>query len=310
MDSAYAGTARVKEPHGDRRRALLSSHPELRELVGPAPITGSAILLLVSAQTAIAALVAQQSWWMIFGVAYTIGATANLGCWTLIHEASHNLVAKTSSGNRWWSFIANLPILVPAAAHFRFWHRHHHKRQGEAGWDVDLPMPIEVRIVGDSWFRKAVWLVLFMPLQVIRAHCAAVRPESDRWIWTNISTTLLYAAVLFWLAGPAAIAYLLLSSWSAIGLHPFGARCIQEHFTVRVGQETTSYYGSLNTLLFNCGFHNEHHDLPGVPWIHLPKIRRAAPELYEDLYATRSWTALLWRFLTDRDLTLARRLVR
>jgi sphingolipid 4-desaturase/C4-monooxygenase len=310
VDTLYPDRGQLPEPHAERRRALLKDHPELRSLIGPAPITGVAILLLVTAQTIAAALVAQQSWWVILILAYTVGATANLGCWALIHEASHNLVSRSSTANRWWSFIANLPILVPAAAHFRFWHGHHHKRQGDVGWDVDLPMPVEISLVGDSPFRKAIWLSLFMPLQVVRAHRAAVLPAADRWMWTNIGTTLLYAGLLAWLAGPAAVLYLLLSSWSAMGLHPFGARWVQEHFTLRGNQETTSYYGRMNPLLFNCGFHNEHHDLPGVPWHHLPRIRRAAPEMYEGLYATRSWSALLWRFLTDRQLTLGNRVLR
>ena len=309
-ETPYEQSGQLPEPHAERRRALISAHPELRTLAGPAPITGFAILFLVGAQTVAAVSMADQSWWVIFFVAYTIGATANLGCWALIHEASHNLVAKSSVGNQWWSFVANLPILVPAAAHFRFWHRHHHKRQGDIGWDVDLPMPVEVRLVGNSPVRKAIWLALFMPLQVVRAHRAAVMPQGDKWIWTNIGTTLSYAGCLLWIAGPWALAYLLLSSWSAMGLHPFGARWVQEHFTIEECQETTSYYGRLNPLLFNCGYHNEHHDLPGVPWFYLPTVRRTAPELYGNLYATRSWTALLWRFLMDREFTLARRVTR
>ena len=297
----------ASEPHAGRRGLMLSAHPELRKLAGPTPVTTVAIVALLIIQTLAAVYLAGQPWWLLFLVAYTFGAVSNLGCWALIHEASHNLVVRSSSGNRYWSFIANLPILVPAAAHFRFWHRHHHRRQGDVGWDVDLPMPAEVRLVGSSPLRKALWLARFMPLQVVRAHRAAAMPKADRWMWTNIGLTILYAGLLAWLAGPAAVAYLLLSSWSAMGLHPLGARWIQEHFTLREGQETTSYYGPLNPLLFNCGYHNEHHDLPGVSWIHLPRIRKIAPEFYSDLYATRSWTILLWRFLTDRDLTLSSR---
>lgn len=300
----------ASDPHRDRRRRLLAAHPELRRLAGPSRITAVAILLLVSAQTGLAIFFARQSWLAILPAAYTVGAVANLGCWVLIHEASHNLVVRSSVGNRWWSFIANLPILVPAAADFRFWHRLHHSRQGQLGWDVDLPSPQEVRIVGSHPARKAAWLALFMPLQVMRSFTAADRAGADRWLFLNITTTLSYAVALGWFAGPAALAYLILSSWSAMGLHPLGARWIQEHFTLREGQETTSYYGLMNALLFNCGFHNEHHDLPGVPWTRLRQIRRAAPEYYDGLYSVHSWNALLWRFLFDRDLTLASRIIR
>ena len=45
-----------------------------------------------------------------------------------------------------------------------------------------------------------------------------------------------------------------------------GARWIQEHYLTHGEQETYSYYGPLNTVAFNVGFHNEHHDFPSVPW--------------------------------------------
>jgi sphingolipid delta-4 desaturase len=200
--------------------------------------------------------------------------------------------------------VANLPILVPAAAHFRFWHRYHHGRQGEVGWDIDLPMSAEVNWVGKGAVRKALWLACFMPLQTARAFRAEVAAPVDRWLAANIGIMVAYSAALWLSAGPWTLIYLLFSSWSAMGLHPLGARWVQEHFVLREGQETTSYYGGLNLLLFNCGYHNEHHDLPGVPWIHLRKVRRAAPEFYEGRYAIRSWTLLVWRFLRDDKLTL------
>jgi sphingolipid delta-4 desaturase len=298
------------EPHAERRRAILAAHPELRRLFGPTRWTILPILALVLGQSSAAVLLSTQPWWVILGTAYTLGAVANLGCWALVHEGGHNLIARSTRANRWWSMIANLPILVPAAAHFRFWHRYHHRRQGEPGWDIDLPMQGEVQWVGTSPVRKALWLAAFMPLQTLRAFRAVVTAPGDRWLVTNVGSTMIYAAALLWAGGPWALIYLLVSSWAAMGLHPLGARWVQEHFTLRQGQETTSYYGGLNWLLFNCGYHNEHHDLPGVPWLHLRKVRRTAPEFYESLYATRSWTLLLWRFLSDRRLTLASRVTR
>ena len=297
------------EFHSDRRNRLLQAHPELRRMVGPSWITAPAIVLLVALQTLLAMSLATGPWWLIMLAAYTVGAVANLGCWALIHEGSHNLIVRSSTGNRWWSFVANLPILVPAAAHFRFWHRHHHNRIGQRGWDVDLPMDSEIRLVGNSPVRKAVWLALFMPMQVVRAFHAADLAKADRWLFANIATTIAYAIALTVLAGPAALAYLLLSSWSAMGLHPLGARWVQEHFTLRDGQETNSYYGAMNAFLFNCGLHNEHHDLPGIAWHRLPHVRRTAPEFYDGLNSVDSWTVLLWRFLTDRDLSLANRVI-
>jgi sphingolipid delta-4 desaturase len=114
---------------------------------------------------------------------------------------------------------------------------------------------------------------------------------------------------VFW-AGGGPFKYLVTSTVFAIGLHPLGARWIQEHFALAPGQETYSYYGPLNRLSFNVGYHNEHHDLVTIPWCRLPQVRRIAPEFYEGLHAYTSWTALLVRFVRDPDITLFNCIVR
>jgi sphingolipid delta-4 desaturase len=50
--------------------------------------------------------------------------------------------------------------------------------------------------------------------------------------------------------------------------------------------------------------------MPSVPWNNLPKLRRLAPEAYDDLAYHTSWTKLLFRFLFDREVTLYSRVVR
>ena len=52
------------------------------------------------------------------------------------------------------------------------------------------------------------------------------------------------------------------------------------------------------------------HDLPGVPWHRLPKVRAAAPEVYDSLVSYRSWTGLVVRYLTDPTLGPWKRVVR
>jgi len=50
----------------------------------------------------------------------------------------------------------------------------------------------------------------------------------------------------------------------AFGPHPLGARRLSEHWTLREGQPTCSYYGPANWVSFHVGYHVEHHDFPVV----------------------------------------------
>ena len=104
---------------------------------------------------------------------------------------------------------------------------------------------------------------------------------------------------------------LLSSFFFSVGLHPLGGRWIQEHYlTHNEEQETYSYYGPLNKMAFNVGFHNEHHDFPSVPWNKLPQIKSTAPGYYNSLISHNSWTKLFLRFIFDREISLFSRIVR
>jgi sphingolipid delta-4 desaturase len=104
--------------------------------------------------------------------------------------------------------------------------------------------------------------------------------------------------------------YLLASFCFSIGFHPLGARWIQEHYTLDPSQETFSYYGPLNFLALNVGYHNEHHDFPCIPWSRLPQLKAMAPEFYDSLRCHRSWTRLWLQFLFDRRYDLFDRVER
>lgn len=301
------------EPHLERTRRLLKAHPEVKGLFGNTPSTFFFIAGVVGLQVALAVALRHQPWWVLLGAAFAVGAFCNHALWTLIHECTHNLVFVSSRNNQLAQILANLPIVVPSAISFRRYHLFHHRFQGDPEYDADLASPLEAKLAGNRWWGKALWLLFFAVAQALRVGGLKKIPFVDRWWALNLIVQALFISALVYFAGVASLAYLLLSTLFSVGLHPVGARWIQEHYLVHEddpAQETSSYYGPMNVLAFNVGFHNEHHDLMRVPWSRLPEVRKLAPEFYDSLRAHRSWTALLFRFLFDPRISLYSRAVR
>jgi sphingolipid 4-desaturase/C4-monooxygenase len=298
------------EPHAARARGLLAAHPELRALAGHLPSTGVWLFALVVAQIGIALFVGDRRWIVWAPTAYVVGATIDHALWVLIHECTHNLIYRSRFANRVASIVANLPLVVPGAISFSKYHLLHHRHMGELEFDGGVPGPTESGFIGRSRARKTMWVTAFVAVQAIRPSRLKQVPLFDGWTMANVVVQVLAMAALVASTGLGPIKYLAVSTVFAIGLHPLGGRWIQEHFAFAPNQETYSYYGPLNKLAFNVGYHVEHHDLVTIPWSRLPEIRRLAPEFYEGLHSYRSWTAVLSRFLFDRNVTLFNYIVR
>jgi sphingolipid delta-4 desaturase len=300
-------------PHGERAKRILAAHPEVRELFKPDIWSALWTVLLVAGQIAIAIGLAIMPvpWWAIIGVAYAIGAFANHALFVLIHDYCHNVVFRTANANRLGSIFANIAIVFPAAIGFRKYHLLHHKYLGIPGLDGDVPTPNEARWVSNSWWRKTFWLSMFWAVQgLLRPTTVKAMRTMDNWVLFNAAAMAVAMAPIVWFFGWSPVAYLFISTVFALGVHPVGARWIQEHYVFKEGQETYSYYGPLNKLSFNMGYHNEHHDFPHVPWSRLPAVRAAAPEFYDHLYHHRSWTRLLFHVLFSPKFGLYNRIVR
>ncbi len=95
----------------------------------------------------------------------------------------------------------------------------------------------------------------------------------------NLALQLVFNALILHFWGAKALAYLPISSLIVMGLHPVAGHYISEHYVFRAGQETYSYYGPLNRLTFNVGYHNEHHDFPYIAGSRLAELRAIAPRI-------------------------------
>ena len=277
------------------------------------PSTALVAVTIVLVQTGIAfwmGKLGMDYWWVGLLVAYLFGAFANHCAYVIIHDAAHNLIFQSKNWNRLIAILADLPNLGPGAIGFRVYHLKHHAHQGDYEIDVDLPNRWEGRLVGNVWYRKAIWLMLFPLLQLTRPPRVKTYTMWSRWLFLNVACAVAYDAAILYFCGGAGLFYLALSFFFSIGLHPLGARWIQEHFTLDPQQETFSYYGPINLVALNVGYHNEHHDLPSIPWNNLPKLRALAPEFYDTLKYHRSLSRLLFQFIFDKRYSVALRVER
>jgi sphingolipid delta-4 desaturase len=299
------------EPHRGRTREIMVKHPHVKDLMGKNPATILAILGLVGGMVAGAYLVRDASWWIVLAAAYFGGAFANHALFVMIHECTHHLLFKRKSWNMLAAIFANLPHTLPSAISFVRYHIKHHSFQGVHELDGDLPDRWEARLINNSTVGKAFWLLIFPVFQAIRVTRLKEIKPVDGWIIANWIIQIAFNVAIWMFFGPKALIFLLLSFFFSVGLHPLGARWIQEHYlTLDEKQETYSYYGPLNTVAFNVGYHNEHHDFPSIPWNKLPDLRKEAPEYYDTLKYHSSWTKLFFRFLFDRNISLYNRIVR
>src|SRR5437868_5568317 len=303
----------LEHPHVFRARAIVKAHPEVRRLMVRNPWTALIALAIVVLQTVLAwwfGKLGLSYWWLSLLVAYAVGAFADHANYVIIHDATHNLILRRKTWNIMVAILADLPNLTAGAMGFRVYHLKHHSHQGDYEHDADLANLWEARLVGNKWYRKALWLMFFPIFQLTRPPRLKAITMRDRWFVLNLVCAATYDIAVIYFFGWAGFLYLALSSFFSIGLHPVGARWIQEHYTNDPDQETYSYYGPINRLCLNMGYHNEHHDLPSIPWNNLPKLKAMAPEFYDTLKFHPSWSGLLLQFVFDKRYTLFSRIER
>jgi len=286
------------EPHASRRKLILAAHPEVSKLQGPEWKSKWITLGLVGAQLWLSVATQHLSWVPYVLVAYVFGATITQALFLAIHELAHNLFFKTPVYNRYFSFIANFPIGIPYTIPFRGYHLEHHKFQGVDGIDTDIPSLLECKIVRGP-VTKVVWACCQILTYALRPMFIK-QQEITRMHLYNWLAQIAFDAAFFAAFGWKPLFYMVFCIFLAGGLHPCAGHFISEHYVFphkSATQETYSYYGYLNWLTFNVGYHNEHHDFPYVPWSRLPELKRIAPEFYDNLEVCESWVGVIWDYV-------------
>src|ERR1043166_6006963 len=187
----------LEHPHGGRARAIVKAHPEVRQLMVRNPWTALIAFLIVAFQTGLAfwfGILGFGYWGLNLIVAFFVGAFANHANYVIIHDATHNLIFRRKPWNILVAILADLPNLTAGAMGFRVYHLKHHSHQGDYEHDADLANHWEARLVGNKWYRKALWLMFFPFFQVTRPPRLKAITMRDRWFVLN----LLCAAAYDW----------------------------------------------------------------------------------------------------------------
>jgi sphingolipid 4-desaturase/C4-monooxygenase len=260
------------EPHASRRKLILAKYPQVKKLFGNDWRISIQLFFMVSIQFCMIYLVRDVSWLELVLFAYVIGGTLNHSLSLGLHEVAHNLAfgSKYPLSNRILGFFANLPLGVPASVTFKKYHLDHHKYQGDEQLDTDLPTRIEA-IIFSSYIGKFFFVLLqplfysFRPIIVLPKKICGLEV-------TNLVIQLIFDYIVWYNFGAKSLSYLLLGTVLGLGLHPIAGHFIAEHYVFTKGFETYSYYGPLNLITFNVGYHNEHHDFPNIPGYRLPEV--------------------------------------
>lgn len=291
-----------EEPHSDRRKKILKKYPEMKKLMGYDPFTAYMVSVTVVAQFAVAWLVRDISWSNILLLSYFLGAVMNHSLGTAVHEIGHNLAFghKRASWNRILGIWCNFPIIVPMAVSYKKYHQEHHRYLGEENKDVDIPTRIESYLFRNP-VTKIIWLMIHPLVHAIRPFYKNPQPLTG-WEITNAICQIVFDLLVLKVLGVKSLMYLFTGTYFAFGIHPLAAHFISEHYLFNGGQATHSYYGPLNFIMYNVGYHIEHHDFPYIPFRKLPEVSKIAPEFYDNIPYHTSWFKVMWDFIFDKNM--------
>ncbi|XP_077989022.1 sphingolipid delta(4)-desaturase DES1-like isoform X1 [Glandiceps talaboti] len=292
----------TEEPHATRRKEILVKYPEIKKLMGCDERLKYIVTAMVVVQLIACFLVKDAPWTVVVLAAYCFGGVINHSMTLAVHEISHNLAFGHSKPmhNRILGIFGNLIIGVPQSITFKKYHLEHHRYQGDTDLDMDIPSQLEGKLFTNT-YTKCLWVVLQPLFYALRPLFLNPKPVSTLEV-VNFVVQVIFDLALWYFWGGKVLFYLIGGSLLAMGLHPVAGHFISEHYMFKKGYETYSYYGPLNAITFNVGYHMEHHDFPSIPGSRLPLVKKIAPEYYDNLPHHDSWSKVIYDFITDPDI--------
>lgn len=199
--------------------------------------------------------------------------------------------------NRLFGIFCNLPLVIPMSIAFKRYHQDHHRYLADEILDTDVPTLLEAKLFCTT-FGKLCWVFLQPLLYTVRPLIMSPKAPTKLEIF-NIIVQMAFNATVAQCFGWKMVVYLGGGFLMVAGLHPIAGHFISEHYMFAKGFETYSYYGPLNAITWNVGYHNKHHDFPSIPGSKLPLVRKIASEFYDNLPHHDSWVKVLYDFITD-----------
>jgi len=335
-----AGRGRISPQarrHNDLRREAISNHPEFRHLSGTDWRTALALPVILVVHWGIAWAVSDASLLVIFLAAFIPGQIAIHSAGSLVHETAHKLIFRGEKAKL--GFDLGLEwILSSYGKQLTYQYEHvtsHHPYIGDYERDYEhedicafqsrmmlrsenprlqhlltavtlfihaLPLG---SIIADPVIKRMNWDATQRPQSDPERHIDAAKPPKSQ-VRLFIAVSALSNVTMLLLLGPWALLYHI---WAlSLFLGKFGIWNLGQSLSEHEGSDevtpTRSYYGPLNWLLFNTGYHNEHHTFPAVPWTRLPELKRQAPEQF-NVVAEKSYFGY-WLDHVRGDFTASR----
>jgi sphingolipid delta-4 desaturase len=324
--------------HRELRRLAVESVPDSLRLAGPNPWTAFAVPLLIAVHWTTAWAAGRAPLWLVFVLAFTIGQTVIHSGGSLVHETAHRLIFRRRRPKLLFDLGLEL-LLGSFGRQLTYQCEHttsHHPYQGdyERDYEFEDVCAILARrsltrshpgrqravtaltlllhllpggfLLGDEILPRLYATLTGRTVKDTRRTIGARRPTRRQRV-LFISASLLGNALLFALFGARGWLY---HFWA---LSLFLGKCgvwnlgqsLSEHAGDDLVSPTRSTYWWGNRLLFNTGYHLEHHVFPDVPWNRLPALTALAPTVF-NVASDKSYVGWWWDHVR-RDFSPSRR---